>query len=249
MYLLYISLILIIIYYLSKEKKTGKIITKKIGIRYILNDKDNYFKSFSVKDLQVRNVATTNEYKLIGIRSIVDGNTTHEKIINKVCKIVDHKLKCINEKWFDYAKCKRIPWKFCLFIGYDYEEGLPHTRQDIIFINEKDIKFDRKLINTIIHERIHIYQKRYPSSLTIYLDEKNMSKYKVRKETDKIRANPDINEWIYKDVKGNKMKAVYKKNASRISDVTYYPYNTQYNEHPLEQMAIYAVKKIQECRN
>lgn len=243
----YYILIIISLIILFLIPKNDIIISKNTGQKYILDDNDNYFKSFTKEDLKVRHILNIDEYKKIGMRSIVDGEYKDVKILQKACKIADNKLKCIRENWFDYNKCINIPWKFCLYVGNDYEEGLPHTREDVIFINKRYVKMNKTLIQTIIHEKIHIYQKKYPKCLDIYLNERRIQKYKLRKGTDKIRANPDVDDWVYKDSKGQEMKAIYNKNANKISDVTYYPTKSQYSEHPLEQMAIHVERKTRQC--
>lgn len=52
------------------------------------------------------------------------------------------------------------------------------------------------------------------------------TKIKKREEIDRIRANPDIDKWIYKN-----FKSVYVKNPKTIEDVK------GKNEHPFEKMA------------
>ena len=43
---------------------------------------------------------------------------------------------------------------------------------------------------------IHIYQKKYPEDLEIYLKHKGYKRYKPIHIT-KTRANPDLNDWTY----------------------------------------------------
>ena len=71
-----------------------------------------------------------------------------------------------------------------------------------------------------------------------YLQNNNFTKIKEREENDNIRANPDLDNFIYQDENYNTYKAVYNNNPNSIEDITYYPYNEQYYEHPNERMAI-----------
>ena len=65
--------------------------------------------------------------------------------------------------WNDYKELINIKWIFECTDNNDkkqYEEGLPHTRENIIFLTKSIIKNNEEnLINTLIHEKIHIYQR------------------------------------------------------------------------------------------
>ena len=45
-------------------------------------------------------------------------------------------------------------------------------------------------------------------------------------------------KYIYQDQNHNTYKALYNNNPNSIEDITYYPHNSQYYEHPYERMAI-----------
>ena len=53
----------------------------------------------------------------------------------------------------------------------NYENGLPHTRGDIIILNKNKfmINSDIKNMKTLIHEQVHVYQKKYSNELNYYL--------------------------------------------------------------------------------
>ena len=87
------------------------------------------------------------------------------------------------------------------------------------------INSDIKNMKTLIHEQVHVYQKKYPNELNYYLKKNNFTKLKKRTKYDNIRANPDLNNYIYKDSNNNTYKAVYNLNPKSIEDITYYPYN------------------------
>ena len=55
---------------------------------------------------------------------------------------------------------------------------------------------------------------------------------------DKIRANPDTDDYIYMNSKGEICKTVYNENPKDLEDTKTYPKNNQESEHPLENMAI-----------
>jgi len=60
---------------------------------------------------------------------------------------------------------------------------------------------------------------------------------KNSKKIYNIRANPDIDEYIYKNKNNQLMMCVYKDSPNTLFDVTFYPENNPNNEHPFEYMA------------
>ena len=222
---------------------------KKQNLYNILKkDEDNYFKSFSITDLKVRKINEIDEYYEILEDSLCDPD---EKTINKVKDyIVEIKRKIngymnnnINNYEYEYVNLKKfneIPWKIGFVCNQNYENGLPHTRGNIIILNKNKLMLngDMKNMKTLIHEQIHIYQKMYPLEVDYYLKKKHFTKIKKKTKYDNIRANPDLNDYIYKDNDNNVYKAVYNINPNSIEDIVYYPQNKQLYEHPNERMAI-----------
>ena len=204
------------------------------------NDKDNYYKSFYPIDFYVRKIKNIEEYLNYIKKSISSPNNIEKNKITKCINNANKKLKYINKSWFNGEKCIKLQWKIGMVTGKLYENGLPHTRDDIIIISKEDINLytEKKLTKTLIHEKIHIYQKMYPNDINIYLNINNLKKYKKKTENDNIRANPDLDSWIYIDNNNNVYKAVYNKNPQSVEDIEYFPYNSQSSEHPFEKMAI-----------
>jgi hypothetical protein len=136
----------------------------------------------------------------------------------------------------------------------EYEEGLPHTRENVIFVSKNVLKYDElNLTNTLIHEKIHIYQ-RYNSNIfskiikDMGLLELDKGSYKSAKY---IRSNPDTNGKIYyapdntttlanaakaaNAADTNVMVCLYRNdNPNSINDVIHKNYS---NEHPYEKIA------------
>lgn len=236
-------------YLIQKELFTNDniIFYKKKNLFDILKkDKDKYFQSFFETDLKVRKVSNKNQYLKVLENSLCDPD---EKTINKIKNyivLIKSKInKYINNNGNYYndinlKKFNSIQWKIGFVCDSKYENGLPHTRNDIIILNKNKINLnhDLKNIKTIIHEKIHVYQKLFSEDVKIYLTNKKYTKLKKITKFDNIRANPDLDNYIYRDNDFNIYKAIYNKNASSIEDITYYPYNSQLYEHPYEKMAI-----------
>ena len=208
---------------------------------YILkNDNDNYYKSFFKNDFYSRNIKNINEYIIKINDSVHNFNNNQKEKIRKCIKIIDNLFIDIKIDWFNGIKANKIQWKIGCVKGKLYEHGLPHTRDDIIIISSNDIDSftEKKLIKTLIHEKIHLYQKIHNNDVEKYLLQNNFKKYKKREFNDNIRANPDLDNWIYQDNENNLYKAVYNDNPTSVEDIKYMPFNTQKSEHPFEKMAI-----------
>jgi hypothetical protein len=214
----------------------------KDSLFILKNDDDNYFKSFYKLDYISRKISCIEDYYL-SIDKSVDQFTNNEK--NKIIKCTqyaDNKLRKIYFDWFNGNKCSKIKWNMICIKGKLYENGLPHTRSNFIIISKDDVNnFSiNKLTKTLIHEKVHIYQKIYKEDTEKYLNEYKFKKYKYREENSNIRANPDIDKWIYKDEFNNIYCAKYINNKPEsIESIEYEPYNSQSYEHPFEKMAIY----------
>ena len=206
---------------------------------FLIKDKDNYYKSFHEKDLIVRKVSNADEYKEKIRNSTVDFSPYQKEktlfCVDKLNKIL------INVKypWFDGKKAIQTPWKFGSIDGSDYENGLPHTRSDVIILPQValDNYSQNELTKLILHEKIHVYQKMYPNDIENYIQHNNYYKFKKRSEVTDSRANPDLNEWIYNDSNNKTFIAIYNSNPTNISDVQFYPNNNNNEEHPFEKMA------------
>ncbi len=240
LYIILLILLVFLIYYYYNYKNDVKNIyfLEKDELSDILClDQDNYYETFYKIDFKVRNIKNIDEYKNMIKKSVCEINDDQKNKIINCIKKADEFFSTLNLKWLDGKKMNNIQWKIGCIDGKLYEYGMPHTRNDIIVIPLKSIKNNKKFVKTLIHEKIHIFQKMYPNDINHYINYKQFSKFKIREENDKIRANPDLDNWIYKR-SNNIYMAKYKKNAKTIKDVKYYPINKQSCEHPFEMMAI-----------
>jgi hypothetical protein len=205
-------------------------------IKILLDDKDDYYKTFSKIDFNVRQINNIEEYKEKIKNSCLDISESNKNKLSKYIKQANEKLRKFKVSGFDGNKCADIPWIIGL-TNNDYENGFPHTRNNIIVLSEYVL--NNNIVKTLIHEKIHIYQKTYPEDIKLYLDSNNFKKYLNRKEINyqyTIRANPDVDNYVYK-MGDSIMMSVYNKNASDIIDITTYPIDEDKYEHPFEYMA------------
>lgn len=227
----------------------------------ILLKNDDFYATFFPVDLEARHVSSIADYK-DKIRSSITEFSFLEKIILVVCMFrADQKLKKIREKYFNGEKAAQdVEWRIGCVEGREYEYGLPHTvGSTIIFTKEMMTDYSwTDLIDTLVHEKVHLYQKRYPEDVDRYLSEKGFVAEKKRSEEDRIRANPDINQTVYKRVYGgikqNNNNKDDKDNKDKEKDKENKEYRMQYvsrpinitdtiqrdhrKEHPFEEMAI-----------
>jgi hypothetical protein len=211
----------------------------------LLQDKDQYYQTFFKKDFEVRKINNINDYLKIISKSVCDYHSSEKKKIIDSIEKINKQIKKIKNKYPQFHfihldKFLSLPWKFGLVCSKKYENGLPHTRQQYIIFEKKYLEniSQKSLMKTLIHEKVHVYQKMYPQDIQYYLNHHQFKKIKPRESKDLIRANPDLDNFIYHDKHFNTYKAVYNNDAINLEDITYFPHDTQFYEHPFEQMAI-----------
>ncbi len=258
MYYIKIFLILFFIYLLYKyffnnddnnnyddnnRNSNNYYLTKSELEKTLINDKDDYYKSFNLLDYEVRKIKTITDYYEKIKKSCINVNNTNKQILDECIEIASNKIKKYNIIGFNGKKSETIPWNIGLITGKEYEEGFPHTRNLIIIIPESILLNKNQLLRVLIHEKIHIYQKFYKNDIEKYLIKNNFKKYKKKILFNNVRANPDIDEYIYKNNKDEMLRSIYKNNPKSILDVEIIPINNIKYEHPYEYMA-YNIEKI-----
>jgi hypothetical protein len=204
----------------------------------ILKNNREFYENFKEIDLKVRKVRDINEY-ILNIKNDVCNFSLYEKIrLIKCCRLANKKISKKKYEWFDGKKACNIEWKFGCVDKY-YEKGFPHTVNGFIILSKILLAnyTDNQLIRTLIHEKIHLYQKKYKDDIKIYLDKNGIVFHKIREENDNIRVNPDTDNLIYKNNNNNfYYEAKFNDNPDNLNDVFYYNNSSKY-EHPYEQMA------------
>lgn len=253
-FMLFIFLLLIIVLWLRNDNidtftiQSVTFLSDKETAEFLRTDRDSYIRNMSKADLYARKVKTPSEY----IQKAVNGTSSFtEDDKNKLIKctqLADQYLhersrktnsKDIYDMYNVYALCTKIPWKFALCSPV-YEEGLPHTREDVIFLSSNIInKLDdtRQIIDTLIHEKVHIFQRANSGPMQHQIIP--AMGYIVSRESDVLmptrRSNPDINNKIYYDPVTDKT-IIYQYTSgqpSGINDIK----ASFYIEHPYEKMA------------
>ena len=289
-----ITLVILTIYYIytvytSVPFKNGKgeehlyYMSYEETARFLESDEDKYVANLSPIDLYARKVSSKEEYI-----NIIKGEATHfnkgdKLILDKCTKKADELLRNINintissesnldySKYLNYKDIANIKWVLAITRndnGEKYEDGLPHTRKNIIFLSQDVLNYSEdEIIKLLIHEKIHIYQRQNdalfktiiynmgyveisasPTSLTSPTST-TVSQDKLKY----VRSNPDVNNKIYKNVHtGELMICLYSSDKpKRINDIIIQNYAM---EHPYEKIAyeisehIYNIHKIEKYR-
>lgn len=218
-----------------------KFLTKIDTAKFLLEDPDKYVSNMSDIDLYARKVNDRNEYINKISLNAMDFNIDEKEKILKCTKIADSFLRNYNDL-LDGNKIAKINWKFSLISNkngnnIEYEEGLPHTRHDIIFLSKYVLNNNiDDLTNILIHEKVHIYQRYNEKEMEIII--KNMG-YMISKKqinTRLKRSNPDINNVIYINPDNNKdMLGLYRnEKPNGIGDTIITDFAI---EHPYEKIA------------
>lgn len=213
-------------------------LTKQQTFELLKADEDGFYKTFFKADLHARHVGSVDEYiDLIRDRGVADF-TEEEKIkVQKAIELSNIFLEKTKLPWFDGKKAKSDKWRVAKTTIF-YEDGLPHTRgTSVIILSTKNLNDDlQTLSTTLTHEKIHLYQKKYPLEVAAYLSLHGFRKVKEREEQDLIRANPDTDNYRYTTHDGVELKTQYTSAyPNSIHDVIV---SNQFYEHPFERMVL-----------
>ena len=180
------------------ESFTPKIIFLKSSdvTKLLMEDSDGYVSSLSPMDLNKRGVQSVEEYKNIISESTLDFNVDEKKILTKCIIESQTYIEKINNKFINTSNLSSLDWKLALTGGDVYELGLAHTRNDVIFLTPTIIK-SKRLVNTLIHEKIHVYQKQHKESFQKALLDNGYKIVDERRRRKDLRSNPDLDEYIY----------------------------------------------------
>lgn len=240
----FIIFLLILIYlhlkdYISGKNLEGfeiyniKFLSKKEMKKLIEDDKDYYIRMLSEADLNARKEETLKGYKLKSIKDVTE--VKNKDLIVECCKEADNWLKNRNLKYVGKDhKLDEMKWIIGITKGY-YEEGFPHTRGRIILLSSNiENKNKKTIIATLIHEKLHIYVRYNREKVLRELEILGYTRDVHNSKEYLIRANPDTDEWLYKNPSGERMMFKYNNEEPKsITDGKIFGGN----EHPYEMIS------------
>lgn len=220
---------------------------------FLEEDKDGYVRRLSSIDLYARKANNTNHY-ISTIMSCASTFTDAEKRkLIRCAKLADKFLSSYTYNGLIKGnEIATIPWKIAITRKNgvnQYEEGLPHTRSDVIFLSEYAIndniatgkdggQDDMILTNTLIHEKVHIYQRYNQDIVEKTIQQMGYRMAGSESNTVLKRSNPDINDMNYYDADGKLFIFEYKSlKPENINDVKNVNNDNYSSEHPYEKMA------------
>lgn len=168
-----------------------RFLTREQAARFILEDPDGYIESLSSADLSARQQPTRSAYRRAAAATMRSPSRAQTARMGRLAREAARALPP--------AIAARLPRRIfiALFSG-SYENRLPHTRWNIIFIPEHCLDADdRRITMLFAHELVHVFQ-RYNRQLT-----RRMLRVRgfraLRRVTpeDNIRANPDTDSFLY----------------------------------------------------
>ena len=226
-------------YFIYDMRSQPKIefLEKEDTARFLYHDKDRYITSMSHLDLHARHVKFHSSYLKIAKDAALSFSEEQKDLLEKCIQNAEYYLKYIaKHPLLNNTYFHNFYWKIA-YVDSTYENGLPHTRKDIIFLSTKTMEQSPKNITiTLIHEAIHIYQRFRKTEFQELLLKHKYEIWRLREGYPRIRANPDLDEYIYIHPSGKVMVSIYNSNKpTSISDVIS-PYEYAY-EHPNEEIA------------
>jgi hypothetical protein len=171
----------------------------------------NYLKNFTQKDMEVRKCNNYKKCKMLYKNNLVKFSDIQKKELNRLIEICNNKL-------IKYKSLYDITWKLCK-TTMKLEDGMPHTHADIIFISDSffNNNNDNMKIITLIHEKIHVYQRKYKEKTNILYNSFNFNK-EPKKKINLRRSNPDLDSFDY-NYNGVLFYSEFKDDAKKLTDV------------------------------
>jgi hypothetical protein len=188
--------------------------------------KEQYFASFTEYDKQARRECMDINTYFVSIRR---PNRPETEILKQCKRQADAFTR--QTRLFD------IEWK--IVIANDFvESGFPHTHFDTIVIPKHYLNTSH-LTETLVHEKIHVFQREFPCECNVLYTEFWNFKFTSNPRGPLFRSNPDINKLQYKDENGQLINATFSnKNNPSLDNI-----EGDTRDHPDEIMA-YTVTHI-----
>tara|TARA_Y100000389_G_scaffold56041_1_gene51954 strand:+ start:465 stop:1391 length:927 start_codon:yes stop_codon:yes gene_type:complete len=169
-----------------------------------------YINKFSQKDMEVRKCDNKKLCEKLYQNNLIHFSYDDKRDLQKL-------IKLCNEKLIKHKNLYNVPWKLCKTTR-KLEEGMPHTHTDIIFLSDSFFRSNEKSkIITLIHEKLHIYQRIKKEKTTKLYNNFNFSKT-PKKNINLRRTNPDLDSFDY-NYNGVLIYSEFQDDAKSLSDV------------------------------
>jgi hypothetical protein len=201
----------------------------------VISSNYEFWNQLSDAEWAKRKVTNYREY-MASIRPfLVTLKKGDDKTLKNACVEADRQLGSISLPYFNGRKAAELQWKIGVWHGDIYEFGWPHTMGDVVLLPDHVLRSSiANLVSLLMHEKVHIYQRKFPNDVKNYLHHFGFYKLRERSRTSPHdpRPNPDTDNIIYAWKGRPYTEQTVDKNEPN-------PYKTsQYFEHPNERMAI-----------
>jgi hypothetical protein len=176
-----------------------------------------YVQRFTTLDLKARGFVSRSD----AIKTI--HSSTRFPSVNEQ-RDLDKLFEKANQHLNVFPKLRQIIWKVVLFDPQKIEHGFPHTHGDTIFLPSDFLSWTAgRCVKTLIHEKIHVFQRLYPIETNqLLLDFWKLKVLGLDYQVSDRRVNPDTNEIIYAwPMSGGKQHMFTSRyNSKQPSDIT-----------------------------
>ena len=205
----------------------------------LLQTHSEFYQRFTSDDLAARKVKSVDDY-LSQIQPDCSAFTVMEKLRLVMCTwMADRRFSRSRREWLNGKEIAQMKWQIACMTGTRYEAGLPHTVRDTIILFREGISdiSNENLVQLLMHEKTHLYQKRNPEAVRRYLDYFRIRLTPRDKKDENFRTNPDTTDQIYEKM-GVVYGFPYRPSPQSITDLA--RGDKFSHEHPLEEMAYQA---------
>lgn len=189
--------------------------------------KEHYFESFNSYDVLFRKCKDSKSCRQMYEQSLrYPTSEERAKLSGVITKARDAVSDC--------SRLSGLPIKLLIFFNKKQGEFMYlHTHGDFIIIPENKVPTLSHI--TLVHELIHIYQRKYPLETHEILINNmgfKLAGYKsFSEDASKMRSNPDINKILYLDKHDRPVQPIYSFDPNKPSSII------DSRDHPFEMMA------------
>lgn len=211
--------------------------TRHETANFLHSDPGWYVNSLSDLDLQARRAPSRHAYRRRAAAAAADFTPEQRKALRAAAVRADaffqSKAFCRLDAPIVAVDLVALPWVFALTRDDAYEDGIPHTRFNTIFLSTHVSFREPDLTRLLIHEKIHIYQRSFAEVVERGLHARGWRTADPvpPKLLRRRRANPDRPERVLRDRDGRVHIAMYHPAPTRIAHAD------ASREDPYEEMA------------
>jgi hypothetical protein len=244
LHVIILCIVLLLLYTVTERYKSGLhviFLSKQETIDFFTQDVDGYLEQLSLPDLIAQKANSHETFLSLICNAADDFSLSEKEMCIHACSLADDWIqnKMSTYTGINNKKLANLPWKLSLTRGKANEEGLPHTRKDIIFLSDDVLNLSKKeLVRTLIHEKVHVYERLYPQDIELWMKTNGYKRHKRLSEYKLARSNPDVDGWTYINPSGKETIVFYRnENPKGIDDVIYPGPQHPNTEHPYETLA------------